>query len=96
MSKIKANIKIHGKRIVGYALSFDGSKSLDADGQGDSIMLNYLWDFDDGKKSNSTVANHVFEKEGVYKVSLTIKDIKAGEYQSVCHEIEIVPKDQIF
>jgi hypothetical protein len=95
MSKLEANIKIHGKKMVGIALSFDGSKSIDAEGQGGSIMLNYLWDFGDGKKSKSTIANHIFDKEGIYKISLTIRDIIAGINKSVFDEIEILPREEV-
>jgi PKD repeat protein len=35
-------------------------------------VLQYLWDFDDGRYSSNKVAHHVFEQPGIYHVSLMI------------------------
>ncbi|MGE6375334.1 collagenase ColA [Peribacillus muralis] len=48
----------------------DGSK--DEDGK----IVSYLWDFGDGKTSKEENPTHVYEKEGTYTATLTVKDDK--------------------
>ncbi|MGE7879613.1 collagenase ColA [Peribacillus muralis] len=51
----------------------DGSK--DEDGK----IVSYLWDFGDGKTSKEENPTHVYEKEGTYTATLTVKDDKGKE-----------------
>ncbi|MGG4267471.1 collagenase ColA [Peribacillus simplex] len=51
----------------------DGSK--DEDGK----IVSYLWDFGDGKTSKEANPTHVYEKEGTYTATLTVKDDKGKE-----------------
>ncbi|MET4558956.1 microbial collagenase [Lysinibacillus parviboronicapiens] len=51
----------------------DGSK--DEDGE----IVSYLWDFGDGKTSEEANPTHVYEKEGTYNVTLTVKNDKGIE-----------------
>ena len=55
---------------VGEVISFDGSKSSDADGD----ELTYVWDFGDGLTSNEETAEHAYTKLGQYTVTLTVTD----------------------
>jgi large repetitive protein len=49
---------------------FDGSKSMDPDGD----KLTYSWDFGDGTKAEGAKVNHVYTKYGNYKIVLTVDD----------------------
>ncbi|MFF2179503.1 collagenase [Lysinibacillus sp. NPDC058147] len=51
----------------------DGSK--DNDGK----IVSYLWNFGDGKTSDEANPTHVYEKEGTYNVTLTVKNDKGIE-----------------
>ena len=51
-------------------VEFDGSKSIDADGDN----LTYRWDFGDGETAEGAKVSHAYKKLGVYKVSLTVTD----------------------
>jgi PKD repeat protein len=51
-------------------LTFDGSASVDADGQ----PLTHEWDFGDGTSAFGRVVSHVFAEGGVYPVTLTVDD----------------------
>ncbi|MGB3775645.1 MAG: PKD domain-containing protein, partial [Leeuwenhoekiella sp.] len=44
--------------------------------------LTYLWEFQDGDTSNTVSPEHVFEKEGFYPVSLTVKRGEEVLYQN--------------
>ena len=49
---------------------FDGSKSLDADGD----ALAYAWDFGDGTTATGPVISHTYKNGGSYPVVLTVDD----------------------
>ncbi len=52
-------------------VTLDGSNSYDPDGD----SLTYIWDFGDGSENGYGVTTtHLFDKEGIYIVSLTVKD----------------------
>lgn len=71
------NIKVHGRPIadagenlvccVGKSNTFDATKS-----EGDG--LSYHWDFGDGATSDEARATHTYDKNGNYRVVLTVKD----------------------
>jgi hypothetical protein len=54
--------------------------TLDASDSTDSIgIVSYEWDFGDGTTGTGKTVNHIYEKPGTYKVTLTVKDA-AGNY----------------
>jgi hypothetical protein len=56
------------------------SVTLDASGSTDNIgIVSYEWDFGDGTTGIGKTVNHIYEKPGTYKVTLTVKDA-AGNY----------------
>ncbi|MCX8190309.1 MAG: PKD domain-containing protein [Candidatus Diapherotrites archaeon] len=64
---------IRADRYAGKApltVHFDGSYSFDPDG----TIVSYLWEFDDGNTAKGPTTTRTFEKEGIYKVSLTVID----------------------
>lgn len=52
------------------SVTFDASASLDPDGS----IRKYQWEFGDGSKGQGIVAEHSYEDDGEYTVSLTVKD----------------------
>ncbi|PIQ81870.1 MAG: hypothetical protein COV76_06335 [Candidatus Omnitrophica bacterium CG11_big_fil_rev_8_21_14_0_20_64_10] len=55
---------------VDQTVTFDGSKSSDADGD----RLTYHWDFGDGAAGEGAKVSHAYKEIGQYKVVLTVKD----------------------
>ncbi|MDH5544417.1 MAG: PKD domain-containing protein [Gammaproteobacteria bacterium] len=55
---------------VGSEIAFDGSGSVDADGD----MLSYIWDFGDGSSANGISPTHVYTHKGNYTASLLVND----------------------
>ena len=53
----------------GESFRFDGSGSND-----DGAIVNYLWNFGDGKQSTGKVVTHVYSKRGTFQASLTVTD----------------------
>ncbi|MDD3066768.1 MAG: PKD domain-containing protein [Candidatus Gracilibacteria bacterium] len=59
--------------IVNNQVTFDGSKSQDADGK----VMSYSWDFGDGSPIlEGAIAPHIYKKVGDYIVKLTVTDDK--------------------
>ncbi|VVB54263.1 Uncharacterised protein [uncultured archaeon] len=54
----------------GTAISFDGSKSSDPDGN----IVSYEWNFGDGNFSNDMNSTHTYSLNGTYTVSLKVTD----------------------
>ena len=54
----------------GEALQFYGNKSRDEDGQ----IVNYTWDFGDGKYNYTQNPLHIFTENGEFNVTLTVRD----------------------
>ena len=54
----------------GQSITFDGSKSLDPDGQ----ISKYFWDFGDGQTASEQKVAHAYENPGVYSVQLRVQD----------------------
>jgi phosphatidylserine/phosphatidylglycerophosphate/cardiolipin synthase-like enzyme len=59
------------------------SRSTDPDG---NASLTYLWDFDDGSNSTDMNPQHVYDRQGVYTVTLTVSD---GQYSDT-HSITVI------
>lgn len=55
---------------VGTENAFDGSFSLDADGDN----LTYAWDFGDGETAEGVKVKHIYKKSGAYTVTLKVDD----------------------
>lgn len=51
-------------------INFDASASSDNDGQ----ILTYIWDFDDGNRTEGVTAAHTYIKPGIYNVELRVED----------------------
>jgi PKD repeat protein len=55
---------------INEAVSFDGSRSFDSDGN----IVSYSWDFGDGKSATGAQVDHKYDRSGVFTVKLTISD----------------------
>jgi PKD repeat protein len=55
---------------IGAENAFDGTGSKDPDGD----SLTYMWDFGDGTTSKDAKTTHVYNKNGTYKITLTVDD----------------------
>lgn len=55
---------------VGEKISFDASKSSASGAK----IASYAWDFGDGTTGSGVTITHVYNSEGSYKVTLTVKD----------------------
>lgn len=55
---------------------FDGTASLDADGD---QPLTYAWDFGDGQHGTEATPTHAYAADGVYPVTLTVTDAKGAQ-----------------
>lgn len=74
-----AKIQDVAARCVGSRVVFDASASNDLDGD----PLSYTWDFGDGTIENAGArAEHTYTKGGLYTVSVTVDDAKAGKCSS--------------
>jgi PKD repeat protein len=58
--------------LVGVPLHLDGTKSYDTEGK----IVNYTWDFGDGKKGYGAQVNHTYTHVGSYYAMLTVLDDK--------------------
>ena len=66
---------------VGEAVRFDGTKSVDEDGN----IVSYHWDFGDGKTSIDPKPLHQYTSAGVYKVTLMVTDDKGSKGEDVLY-----------
>lgn len=73
-SQIIAEFMYTPNPVTGQKIIFNASKSRSSNSY--LNIIEYLWDFEDGVKENRTdpVINHSFSAEGIYNVSLTVKD----------------------
>jgi len=51
-------------------VEFDGSRSTDPDG----LIVYYSWDFGDGSQAEGPKVTHIYERNGIYIVTLTVVD----------------------
>jgi PKD repeat protein len=54
----------------GMEVSFDGSASLDTDGN----IVDYAWDFGDGSNGSGATISHTYQSSGTYTLTLTVTD----------------------
>jgi len=69
---------------AGHVVHFDATSSFDEDGN----ITSYRWDFGDGSEGNGSIIDHVFDDDGVYAVTLTVKD-EAGTTDKVTRDLEV-------
>lgn len=62
--------------LEGAKVSFDGSNST-------GEIVSYSWDFGDGSKASGQVEKHVYSRQGVYTVTLTVKDWRSSSKDTV-------------
>ena len=70
----------------GDTVAFDGSASRDLDGK---IKL-YHWDFGDGATLEGDKVEHVFDKPGTYKVTLTVTDDQGSTCSATTDSMDVV------
>ena len=70
----------------GDTVAFDGSASRDLDGK---IKL-YRWDFGDGTTLEGDKVEHVFDKPGTYKVTLTVTDDQGSTCSATTDSMDVV------
>lgn len=56
--------------LTGEVIHFNASESYDPDG----IIESYEWDFGDGTTASGVTADHLYDEDGTYTVTLTVKD----------------------
>ncbi|MFH1943478.1 MAG: PKD domain-containing protein [bacterium] len=66
---------------LGQVLTFNGSLSLDSDGQ----VSDYVWDFGDGETASGVEVTHAYESPGTYTVRLTVRD-NTGHLRAIDHD----------
>ncbi|MBN1324512.1 MAG: PKD domain-containing protein, partial [Methanotrichaceae archaeon] len=59
-----------GAPTTGENITFDGSDSCDADGR----IIEWVWEFDDGRTDSAESVFHSFESGGEHSVTLRVKD----------------------
>lgn len=67
----------------------DGGSSRDVDGS----IVNYAWDFGDGKKAEGVAVTHTYEAAGTYTLRLTVTDDK-GATHSTSRQVSVAPEGQ--
>ena len=60
--------------LVGTAVNFDGSGSRSSTGK-----LSYNWNFGDGESAEGPKVTHMYQKNGDYRVTLTVNNGQSGE-----------------
>jgi len=70
----------HQVVLTGEEVMFDGSKSLAYDAK----IVDYRWEFDNGKVVRAVKAEKVFDKPGVYVGTLRVRDEQGNEDVDFC------------
>ncbi len=65
--------------VVGFAIAFDSSGSLDLDGD---TPLSFNWDFGDGESSSDESPMHAFTDPGIYTVTLIVTDFRGASSEA--------------
>ncbi|MEA3355951.1 MAG: PKD domain-containing protein [Candidatus Bipolaricaulota bacterium] len=69
---------------VPLVVEFDATSSSDPDGD----ISSYQWDFGDGEIGSDKSESHTYEAEGIYSVSLTVRDDR-GATDTLLREINV-------
>ncbi|MCB0166483.1 MAG: PKD domain-containing protein [Anaerolineae bacterium] len=84
-----AVISSPSEAVVGQPVKFDGGRSR----RGDYPIVDYEWEFGDGKEANDKQVNHTYTSPGTYRVRLTVRD-SAGLRDRTSVDIEINEEPQ--
>lgn len=84
-----AVISSPSEAVVGQPVKFDGSRSR----RGDYPIVDYKWEFGDGKEADDKQVNHTYTSPGTYRVRLTVRD-SAGLRDRTSVDIEIKEEPQ--
>ncbi len=79
-----ARISAPGSVQRGQEVTFDGSASTPA-----ADLISYEWNFGDGTTANAVTIRHVYDRVGVFNVTLTVTD-RDGRTNSATHQIQVV------
>jgi len=71
--------------IVNNNMAFDGTISHDPDGK----IMSYHWDFGDGTSANGARVDKKYTKNGIYEVTLTVKDDSDSECGTATSKIKV-------
>lgn len=69
----------------GQSIAFDGSRSLDPDGE----ISKYAWDFGDNQTASEQKVSHTYENPGIYSIRLSVYD-NTGHSKAVDHDEVVV------
>jgi C1A family cysteine protease len=59
---------------VNEEITFDGTHTTDPEDD----IIQYLWNFGDGTEKTGVTRSHIYDKEGIYPVTLTVTDAKGN------------------
>ncbi len=69
---------------VGESVTFDGTGSLDPDGN----IVSYQWDFGDGNYGTGSITTHAYSNNGTYTVTLRIVD-NDGLFDTAANQVSV-------
>lgn len=75
------------KNTIPFSLNLDGSESHDPDND----KITYHWEYPDTTFEKANPNSYKFEKEGTYKISLTVED-ESGEKNTTSITVNALPK----
>ncbi|MCB9078880.1 MAG: PKD domain-containing protein, partial [Anaerolineaceae bacterium] len=84
-----AVISSPSEALVGQPVKFDGGRSR----RGDYPIVDYEWEFGDGKEADDKQVNHTYTSPGTYRVRLTVRD-SAGLRDRTSVDIDIKEEPQ--
>jgi len=77
----------------GLKVEVDASESTDLSGGG---IAEYIWDWGDGSNGTGMLADHKYNKSGIYEIKLKVineDDMRASAFETVLVEGEVVEAD---
>jgi len=69
-----------------YPITFNAEESIPGKGN----IINYQWEFGDGKESSGSIVSHEYDEPGNYTLCLTVENSE-GKSDRSCQKIEILP-----
>lgn len=73
------------QRVTESVVQFDGSASVDSDGQ----LTDYAWDFGDGEQGAGERVSHAYPAPGTYLVTLTVTDDSGTPTQQASDSLSV-------